>query len=201
MRTSAAQPLLLDTGVALPGLAQAEGIVSPGEEGVLIAAIDAAELSPFRFHQWLGKRLTLSFGWHYDFDDSSFTAGEPIPDWLLPLRARAADFAGLPANVLEQASLIRYDPGAGIGWHKDRPVFGVIVGVSLGAPATMRFRRRKSGGGFERTSAQLAPRGIYRLAGEVRHQWEHSISPMDRPRWSITFRSLSDKGRAQASQS
>ncbi len=198
MRTSAVQPSLFDE--AIPGLAQAEGIISPAEEEALVEAIDAAELSPFRFHQWLGKRLTISYGWRYEFDDSSFTPGGPLPAWLLPLRARAADFAGLAADMLEQASLIRYDPGAGIGWHKDRPVFGIVIGISLGAPATMRFRRRKPGGGFERASAHLVPRGIYRLAGEVRHQWEHSIVPMDRTRRSITFRSVSEQGRAQAAR-
>ena len=44
----------------LAGLAQAEGIVTPREEQALIASIDAAELSPFRFHGWSGKRLTAS---------------------------------------------------------------------------------------------------------------------------------------------
>ena len=96
-----------------------------------------------------------------------------------------------------QALLIRYDPGAGIGWHKDRPVFEHVVGLSLGSEATMRFRQRTSKG-FERISVPLAPRSIYHLTGEVRHDWEHSIAPIDQVRWSVTFRSLSDKGRALA---
>jgi hypothetical protein len=54
---------------------------------------------------------------------------------------RAEGFAGLEAGALVQAPLIRYDRGAGIGWHKDRPVFEHVVGISLGNPATMRFRR------------------------------------------------------------
>jgi alkylated DNA repair protein (DNA oxidative demethylase) len=90
--------------------------------------------------------------------------------------------------------LIRYDPGAGIGWHRDRPVFEHVIGVSLGAPATMRFRRRKPGG-FDRASAGLSPRSIYHLSGEARYQWEHSIAEMTVTRWSITFRSLSEEGR------
>jgi DNA oxidative demethylase len=89
-----------------------------------------------------------------------------------------------------QALLIRYDPGAGIGWHHDRLVFEHVIGVSLGAPATMRFRRRRSGG-FDRASASLAPRSIYHMTGEARHEWEHSIAEMEVTRWSITFRSLS----------
>jgi len=115
---------------------------------------------------------------------------------LLPLRERAARFAGLEPDQLVQALVTRYDPGAGIGWHRDRPLFEHVVGISLGAPATMRFRRRRSGG-FDRRSAPLAPRSIYHLSGEARHQWEHSIAEMAATRWSITFRSLSDQGRAK----
>ena len=193
MNRIASQPDLFDQP-RLAGLSQADAFVTPGEEQMLVASIDAAELSPFRFHGWLGKRLTASYGWHYDFDDASFARAEPIPDWLLPLRAAAARFARLLPGELVQALLIRYDPGAGIGWHRDRPVFEHVLGVSLGAPATMRFRRRQRGG-FDRASVFLAPRSIYHLTGEARHKWEHSIAPMEVTRWSITFRSLSKKGR------
>jgi alkylated DNA repair dioxygenase AlkB len=178
----------------LAGLSTAEDIVTPEEERRLEAAIDAAELSPFRYQGWEGRRLTATFGWRYDFEDGSFRPAEPIPDWLLPLRDKAARFAGLGPAELAQALLIRYDPGAGIGWHKDRPVFEHVVGVSLGAPATMRFRRRRPEGGFDRRSLPLAPRSAYHLAGEARHGWEHSIPEMAATRWSVTFRSLS--GRA-----
>jgi DNA oxidative demethylase len=188
MRVLDGQPdLFADPG--LPGLSQAAAIIAPDEEQTLIAWIDASPLSPFRFHQWQGKRLTATYGWSYDFDDGSFAPAEAIPDWLLPVRAKAAGFAGLPPAELAQALLIRYDPGAGIGWHRDRPVFEHVLGISLGAPATMRFRRRR-GDGFDRASALLAPRSIYHLTGEARHQWEHSIAPMDATRWSITFRSI-----------
>jgi alkylated DNA repair protein (DNA oxidative demethylase) len=178
----------------LAGLSQADGIVTPDAEQALIAAIDAAGLSPFRYHGWEGNRLTASYGWRYDFDDASFRPGEPIPDWLLPLRARAARFAGLEPDELAQALLIRYDPGAGIGWHRDRPVFEHVLGISLGSATTMRFRLRRPGG-FERSSALLEPRSIYHLTGEVRHKWEHSIAGVTATRWSVTFRSLSERGR------
>ena len=183
---------LFDTAI-VPGLAFAGNIVTPAEEAELIAHIDASDLAPFRFQGWLGKRLTRSFGWSYDFDTARFAETEPFPGWLLPLRTKAAEFAGLAPDEFVHALLIRYDPGAGIGWHRDRPQFEHVVGVSLGNPATLRLRRRTERG-FERASAELAPRSIYHLAGEVRHDWEHSIAPMDVPRWSITFRSLSDKG-------
>ena len=177
----------------LPGLSYAADIVTADEEATLITRIDAENLSPFRFQGWLGRRLTHSFGWSYDFDNGRLGRAEAIPDWLHDLKAKAASFAGLRDDELVQALLIRYDPGAGIGWHKDRPIFQHVVGISLGIAATMRFRRRLDAG-FARAQAPLAPRSIYHLSGDARHQWEHSIAAMDATRWSITFRSLSEKG-------
>jgi alkylated DNA repair dioxygenase AlkB len=173
----------------LPGLRYSDGFLTEHEEARMIERIDAQPLSPFRFQGWLGKRLTTSFGWSYDFSSGRFDRAAPIPDWLDTIKARAAIFAGLENDALVQALLIRYDPGAGIGWHRDRPVFEHVVGISLGSPAVLRFRRRREKG-FDRTAAPVAPRSIYHLSGEARHDWEHSIAEMTVPRWSITFRSL-----------
>jgi alkylated DNA repair protein (DNA oxidative demethylase) len=174
----------------LPGLSATNGFVTPAEERAMIAAINATDLSPFRFQGWTGKRLTASFGWTYDFESGRMSQGDPLPEWLLPFRDRAERFAGLSAGELVQALLIRYGPSAGIGWHKDRPTFEHVVGISLGAAAVMRFRRRRPAR-FERANLPLEPRGAYHLSGEARHEWEHSIAEMDQPRWSVTFRSLS----------
>lgn len=179
----------------VPGLHSRSDFLAPAEEGALIAAIDAVGLAPFRFQQWTGKRLTHSFGWQYDFQSGELGRGAPMPDWLVPIRDRAADAAGLAPDALVQALLLRYDAGAGIGWHRDRPIYDQVVGISLGAPATMRFRR-KEGERWQRVHVPLEPRGLYHLAGEVRHDWEHSIAPIDQTRWSITFRSFSPRGLA-----
>lgn len=178
----------------VPGLGTQPDLITPSEERALIAAIDAVDLAPFRFQQWTGKRLTHSFGWQYDFQSGELGRGAPMPDWLLPIRDRAAAAAGLAPDALVQALLLRYDPGAGIGWHRDRPIYDQVVGISLGAPATMRFRR-KEGERWRRVNVPLEPRGLYHLSGEVRQNWEHSIAPIDQTRWSITFRSFSDQGR------
>jgi len=175
----------------LPGLNYRTDFISLAEEENLIDAINGLPLAPFQFHGWEGKRLTASFGWHYDFNDATFQPTKPIPEFLLEVKTKAARFAGFAPEQFVQALLIRYDPGAGIGWHRDRPVFEHVVGISLGAPTTMRFRRRAATG-FARTSVPLAARSVYHLSGEARHQWEHSIAPMDVTRWSITFRSLTE---------
>src|SRR5579863_5942436 len=135
---------LFDTPL-IAGLATASEFVTPAQEQALIAAIDGQTLTPFQFHQWTGKRLTHSFGWSYDFQTGALTCADPMPSWLCAQRDRAARFAGLAPDALVQALLIRYDPGAGIGWHRDRPIYDHVIGISLGAPATMRFRRQHNG--------------------------------------------------------
>lgn len=178
----------------LPGLSFQDGFVSPDEERALIEEFGRAPLTPFLFHGHEGKRLTHSYGWRYDFQDGSFREAEPIPPWLEPLRRRAASFAGLAAEQLVHALIIRYDPGAGIGWHKDRPVFERVIGVSLGGAAEMAFRRRLGERRFERVKLPLPPRSAYCLSGEARHAWEHGIAAHASLRFSVTFRSLSAHG-------
>ena len=185
--------LLFDAPL-IAGLAYREEAIGEREEEALVEHLIAADLSPFRFHGWLGNRKTQSFGWRYDFDDASFSPAEPVPDWLEPLRATAATIAGVRPEDFVHVLLARYDPGAGIGWHRDRDVFEKVVGFSLMTPATLRFRRRRPRG-FDRASLDVAPRSAYLLAGESRWEWEHSIVPGDRLRFSITFRTLSAKGR------
>jgi len=190
--------LLFETPL-ISGLDYREELVSAEEERGLIQLLSHLDLTPFRFHGWLGNRRTQSFGWRYDFEDSSFTRAEAIPDWLEPLREKAANFAEVQPEKFAHVLLARYDPGAGIGWHRDRDVFEKVVGISLNTPATLRFRRRTASG-FHRASLEVAPRSAYLLSGESRWDWEHRILPGDELRFSITFRTLSQKGRRVAAQ-
>jgi DNA oxidative demethylase len=183
----------------LPGLDYREGFIDREEECAIIDKLLAVKLAPFRFHGWTGNRKTQSYGWRYDFDDASFQPTEPIPRWLEPLREKCAGLAGVSVDEFVQALVARYDPGAGIGWHKDRSVFERVVGVSLNASANLRFRQR-AGVHFRRFSLLAEPRSAYLLSGEARHEWEHSIAPGEALRFSITFRTLSDFGRRKAAE-
>lgn len=178
-----------DAPAPVPGFTLVERAVEPDLEADLAARIDAAPLVPFQFGQWQGKRLTAHYGSAYDYQHGRVTGAPPLPAWLVELRARLAPMTGLEPDALRQALLLRYDPGAGIGWHRDRPQYGDVLGLSLGAPAVLRLRRRLEGH-FERRRVLLPPRSVYRLSGEVRWDWEHSIVPGEATRRSITFRSL-----------
>jgi alkylated DNA repair dioxygenase AlkB len=173
----------------VPGLLLAPEAVTAAEETELTARIDAAPLAPFEFGQWRGKRMTAHYGRAYDFTRGRLDEAPPLPDWLVALRGKLAPLAGLEPEALQAALLIRYDPGAGIGWHRDRPQYGEVLGLSLGAECTLRLRRRTEDG-FERRKLPLSARSLYRLTGEVRWEWEHSIAPMEETRWSVTFRTL-----------
>jgi alkylated DNA repair dioxygenase AlkB len=185
------QPGLFDAP-PIPGLIYRPGIVSAAQAEGLYAALSRLAFEPFQFQRWEGKRRVVSFGWRYDFKDARLAQASPLPDFLLPLRERAAALAELPAEAFAHALVTEYRPGAGIGWHRDRPVFNVVVGVSLLAPCTLRFRRRR-GSRFERASLLLEPASAYVLTGPARFEWEHSIAPMDTLRYSVTFRSMTGK--------
>lgn len=164
------------------GLRYHPDFLDADEEAALAAYIAAQALKPFEFQGFLGKRRTVSFGWHYAFDGSGLRETEPIPDWLLPVRERAAAFAGVEPEALQHVLLIEYASGAGIGWHRDRPAFGDVVGISLLAEARIRFRR-KAGNKWERKALIAAPRSAYLLTGPARSEWEHSIPAMEMLRY------------------
>jgi alkylated DNA repair dioxygenase AlkB len=150
------------------------------------------DFKPFEFHGYLGNRRVVPFGLHYDVTGGGVRTAQEIPAFLLPLREKAAAFAGLPAGELEHVLLAEYPPGAGIGWHRDRPVFRDVIGVSFASACRFRLRRKHETS-WERAALFLEPRSIYLLRGAARYQWQHSIPPGERLRYSVTFRSLRAK--------
>jgi alkylated DNA repair dioxygenase AlkB len=169
-------------------------LVSEPEEAALLAAVSQLEFKPFEFRGFLGNRRVISFGWRYDFNDSTLKRAAEIPDFLQPVRQRAAEAAGVQAAAIEQAMVTEYSPGAAIGWHRDRSIFGEVIGVSLGSQCTFRFRR-KAGEKWDRASLILDPRSAYLLKGPARTEWEHSIPAVAALRYSITFRTMKSKDR------
>jgi len=192
------QPQLFE-GAPRPGLpegfAYRPDFVSATEEAELSRWLATLAFQAFQFRGYEGKRRVVSFGWQYDFTRSHLVKADDMPAELEPVRARAAAFAGLAPDELQQCLLNEYLPGAPIGWHRDRPVFEKVVGISLLSPCSLRLRRRV-GDGFERAAIELAPRSAYLLTGPARSVWEHSIPPAKAHRYSITFRNF--RGEAPA---
>jgi alkylated DNA repair dioxygenase AlkB len=164
-------------------------LISASGEHDLIERFAGLPWKPFEFQGFTGNRRALSFGWQYDFNTRVFRQAGAIPPFLLPARDRAAEFARVAPQELEHVLLLEYPPGAAIGWHKDKPQFGKIIGVSLLSACKFRFRR-KAGAKWERASTVAEPRSAYLLEGPSRMEWEHSIPAVDTLRYSITFRTL-----------
>ena len=164
-------------------------VLPPDEEWELVARIGELPLKEFEFHGYVGKRRVLSYGWHYDFGERKLSQTEEIPPFLLSARNHAAAFAGLAPEDLPHALVTEYGPGAAIGWHRDKGVFGDVIGISLLSPCVFRLRR-KAGSKWERYSLTAEPRSAYLLRGASRTEWEHSIPAVDALRYSITFRTL-----------
>jgi len=195
MSTSAQPSLFDEPPPGLPeGFVHRPDFISPDEEAVLVRQLEHLPFVPFQFHGFEGNRRVVSFGWRYDFNEGGLKRAEPFPDWLRPLAGRAADFAAVAPEAFAHALLTEYAPGAGIGWHRDRPQFEDVVGVSLLSPCRFRFRLRE-GNGWKRAAFTAAPRSAYLLRGPSRRAWEHSIPPLATLRYSITFRTFRDDMR------
>ncbi|MBD0318547.1 MAG: alpha-ketoglutarate-dependent dioxygenase AlkB [Thermoleophilia bacterium] len=177
------------------GLVYRPDFVTPDEEADLLAFLVGLDFREVVMHGQAARRTVRHYGFDYAYESRTATPGEPLPDALVPLRERCAELAAIEPGVLAEALVTRYPAGAGIGWHRDAPMFGSpVVGVSLGSACRMRFQR--SAGGVRRTfSLDLEPRSAYVLAGAARWAWQHSIPATNGLRYSVTFRTLREGAR------
>jgi alkylated DNA repair dioxygenase AlkB len=181
---SAAMPKLPE------GFRYRQELIDRTDEEFLLSHVREMPFRDFEFHGYTGKRRVISFGWRYDFSGRRLQKADDIPDYLLPLRDKAAAFAEMEPEEFEHVLVTEYGPGAGIGWHRDKAVFGEVVGISLLSPCVFRMRRLISKKKWERVNLVAEPRSAYFLSGSARFEWEHSIPQMDALRYSITFRNL-----------
>jgi alkylated DNA repair dioxygenase AlkB len=178
------------TGVP-EGLQYVAEFVSPALERELIGHVSALPLQPFQFGAFEGKRRVASFGFRYDYTLQRLQPAEPIPLWLRPL-IETVEAYGRPSTQIAQVLCTEYDVGVGIGWHRDKPHFDRIFGLSLGSPCKFRFRHAL-GEKWRRYTLEAAPRSLYMMSGQSRRIWEHSIPAVEAPRYSITFRTMADR--------
>ena len=174
------------------GFRYVANFITPAIEQELIARIQQLPLTPFQFGAFEGRRRVASFGRRYDYTDRRLLGADDIPEWAIPIASRVEAFGALPPGSVRQVLCTEYGQGVGIGWHRDRPYYDQVFGLSLGAPCKFRFRR-KTGSRWERFSVDAQPCSLYLMSGECRHVWEHSIPPVEAPRYSITFRTLAER--------
>jgi alkylated DNA repair dioxygenase AlkB len=158
----------------------------------LIAHIAALPLAPFQFGAFEGKRRVASFGWRYDYAHQRLEPADDLPEWLKPLIEKIETEEGLPPGTIRQVLCTEYEAGAGIGWHRDKPHFDRVFGLSLGSPCKFRFRKA-IGEKWQRFTLNAGPRSLYMMSGASRQVWEHSIPAVEQPRYSITFRTMVER--------
>jgi len=172
------------------GLVYEAEFLSRDEEAALIALIRALPLQAAIYKQYTARRRVVSFGGSYDYDANKLLPAQPLIEELHPLRARVARWAGISTEALHHVLVAEYAPGTPLGWHRDVPEHEEVYGVSLGAPATLRLRPYPPVAPKRADVVKLraAPRSIYALRGPARWAWQHSVSPVEELRWSITLR-------------
>jgi len=171
------------------GFAYQPDLVDEAEERDLVSRFADLDFKPYEHLGYLGNRRIAGFGWRQDDSGRMVETGEPLPDFLSPLLAKVAAFTGLAQRSFRHALVTEYAPGAGIGWHRDRPPTIAVAGVSLLSPCSFRLRR-KAGKGWDRASITAAPRSAYLMSGPARSDWQHSIPPVEALRYSVTFRTV-----------
>jgi len=176
-----------DAGPA--GLHYQDNFIDSAAEWALIDRIGALPFQRFQFGAFEGNRRVAWFGYQYDYSQQGLTAAEPIPDWVAPIARQAEAWGSLSEGGVQQVLCTEYDEGVGVGWHRDKPHFDKVLGLSLGSSCKFRFRRR-CGDTWQRYTLEARPRSLYLMDGESRSQWEHSIPPVKARRYSITFRTM-----------
>ena len=185
------QPTLFNLTEYPDGFDYAEEFITPDEERQLIHIFQVLPFQVAIYKEYSARRRIVSFGGRFDYSNNVLLPGPPIPEWLVPLRQRAAAWAGLSNECIHHALIAEYRPGTPLGWHRDVPDFESIVGFSLAGPAKLRFRRYPPAKpGRTELSVELAPRSVYTMQAAARWKWQHSVPPTSALRYSVTFRTL-----------
>jgi alkylated DNA repair dioxygenase AlkB len=185
------------TESAPPGLVYVDGLLDDEEEREALGFLERIDYRTVEMRGQVARRTVRHYGLDYDYERWRLRPTDPLPEELEWLRARCARLVGVEPRELAQTLVTRYPPGATIGWHRDAPMFGVVVGVSLGSACRMRFQRTVAG---ERSVREvvLEPGSAYALTGQARWSWQHSIRPTPALRYSVTFRTLRQPPQTRA---
>lgn len=189
-----AAPLSLFAPELPPGFSHREAFISPAEEAQLVERIGGVTFSSFEMRGVAARRRVAFFGTAYD----ERIVTPDMPDFLLPVRARLAEWAGVPADAFAMALVNEYRPGAPIGWHRDAPQYEMVAGLSLLSACRMKLRpyvrpaeqRAAPARRAATHEIRLEPRSAYLMAGEARNAYEHHIPAVSTLRYSVTFRTL-----------
>jgi alkylated DNA repair dioxygenase AlkB len=170
------------------GLLYQQDFISPPEEAALLSELGRLPLEEAKYKAFRAKRRVAIFGSAYDFETNQLGPAPALPDFLVPLRRKAAALLGVSEQDFPHALINEYRPGTQLGWHRDVGEFELVVGISLAGTCRMRFRPYPPQPRSKVFTLDLQPRSVYVLRDEIRWRWQHSVARTKELRYSITFR-------------
>ena len=186
---------LFDFGMTYPnGFTYKPDFITPDEESALIASIENLELTNAPYKEYVANRRIKNFGWSYDPTTNDLVPGEPLPNFLRPLAARIAAYLGIPKSHIIEALVTEYQPGVGVGWHRDNEKADKVIGISLAGWCDFQLQKignNRAGRAVEESlTVTVEPRSIYVMQGESRWDYLHRVVPTKALRYSVTFRTV-----------
>ena len=193
MRDIPATTDLFDAPALPAGLEYRPGFLDRDDEAALIRSFASLPFHEAPFRQYVARRRVVRFGQAEDAGTAGLQDGGAWPGWLVDLGRNAASVARVDARAFVHALVTEYRPGTPIGWHRDKPDYGTVIGISLAGACRMRFRPCDNRHDRHAVVAlELAPRSLYVMRGDIRWRWQHHIPPVKALRYSVTFRTRAD---------
>src|SRR4051794_36095113 len=91
-------PIAAPTPRLPDGMRLETDFLSAADELWLLVRIGELPFTNAEYLQYTARRRTVSYGGKYDFTHQQLNEAPPIPEWLRPLKVRAARWAGVSAE-------------------------------------------------------------------------------------------------------
>src|SRR5215469_507308 len=99
------------------GFLYRDDFLTGAKESELLRIFSGLQFGAYDYHGYLAKRRVVRYGVAYDINTRErIETAPPIPDFLLGVRERAAQFTGFSPDELAQAMVSEYSVGTPIGW-------------------------------------------------------------------------------------
>ena len=184
---------LFDITPILPaGFSYQNDFISVEEEEQLVQTIKQFDLKNMQFHEYEAKRKVISFGSGWSFTEQQLKQGTPIPEAFEFLVVKIANQLAVSKEQIAQFLITEYPVGSVINWHRDAPPFDMVAGVSLLADCNFKLRPHAKEKQTRNATIVLPVqrRSLYRMQGEAKNEWQHCTAPLNKVRYSLTFRTL-----------
>lgn len=184
---------LFDIGPVLPeGFSYFPGFITEAEEMLVLETIEGFDLQKMKFHEYEAKRKVISFGQGWSFTDQQLKQGNLIPIAFDFLVDKIAGHRCIGKESIVQFLITEYPIGSIINWHRDAPPFATIAGISLLSDCIFKLRPHEKEKQTRRATISLPVqrRSLYIMQGPAKTAWQHATAPLNKVRYSLTFRTL-----------